>query len=214
MDVMKWLIHCLLSDFPSLTLCYPTTHSLLYYWKKHRVNQWISNSFCFQKHPPSEIFVKPWSALPAWWGLTPAKNNWGNWRWCEACPKIVGFTEHVSQSFLFLFFFKKRKKSFLSHFLLPLQTSWYTMAHLCLERNHLVTLVFCSILKLTLQMKREEHLCILNFFHQYCSTSTVTLHSTLINYIERWTFHRNCTYRSYFLGKSVCGVAAWNGPYM
>lgn len=39
MDVVKWLIHCLLSDSLSLTLCYPTTHPLLYCWKKHRVNQ-------------------------------------------------------------------------------------------------------------------------------------------------------------------------------
>lgn len=115
MDVVMQLIHCLLSDSPSLTLCYPTTHPLHYYWKKHRANQWIRNSFCFQKHPTSEIFVWPWPALPGWRDSTLHKNNWWNRRWREACPrtwlpKLVGLTEHGSHSSLFLSF--KRKDLF------------------------------------------------------------------------------------------------------
>lgn len=109
MDVVMWIIHCLLSDSPSLTLCYPTTHLLHYYWKKHRVNQRIPNSFCFQKHPTSAIFVWPWPALPGRWDSTLSKNNWWDRRWRDACPrtwlpKLVGLTEHVSQSSFFSLF--------------------------------------------------------------------------------------------------------------
>lgn len=59
MDVVKWLIHCPLSDCLSLTLCYPTTHPLLYYWrkKKHGVNWWIWNSFCFHNHATVDLCV-------------------------------------------------------------------------------------------------------------------------------------------------------------
>lgn len=118
MDVMKWLSHCLLSDFPSLTLCYPTTHSLLYYWKKTWSEPVNLKLFLFSKASLySEIFVKPWSAMQAWWGLTPPKNNWENWRWCETCPgtwlpKTVGFTEHLFQFFLFISPLKKIKNYF------------------------------------------------------------------------------------------------------
>lgn len=59
----QWMLWCFLSIVycqrpPSLTLCYPTTHPLHYYWKKHRVNQWIPHLFCFQKYPTSKIFVR------------------------------------------------------------------------------------------------------------------------------------------------------------
>ena len=88
MDVVMWISHCLLSDSPSLTLCYPTTHPSFYYWKKHRVNWWISTSFCFYTNPPSECFVWPWPALPGWLATTLHRNNWWKRRWREACPTI------------------------------------------------------------------------------------------------------------------------------
>lgn len=86
MDVVMQIVHCLLSDSLSLTLCYPSMHPLYHYWKKHSVNQWILNSFCFQTHPTSKRFVWPWPLLPGWWDATLCKNSLWNRRWGEACP--------------------------------------------------------------------------------------------------------------------------------
>lgn len=131
MDVVKWFIHCPLSESLSLTLCYPTTHPLLYYWKKNM--GWTGESwtlFVFIIMLPW-TFVWPWSALPGWWDLTLSKDMRGEgWR-CEACPrrrllKFVGLRKHeilsvsrfirsAESSVFFFQLWKKKKPTNLSH---------------------------------------------------------------------------------------------------
>lgn len=82
MDVVKWLVHCPLSDSPSLTLCHPTAHPLLCCWKKHRAElQRISSSKC----PTRGISAWPRPALPGRRDSALPSNKRGNRRWSEAC---------------------------------------------------------------------------------------------------------------------------------
>lgn len=90
----------------------PTTCPLDYYWKKHRLDKWILNSFCFQIQPNSENFVWPKPRFPWWQDTCLHKTEVGN-------------VKHVLQHSLFFSSHLHPKKVNISFFFSPfLHSIW------------------------------------------------------------------------------------------
>ena len=94
----QWMLWCCLSivycELLSASPCVTPQHiPSTITGKKHRANQWIPHSSCFQTYPTIEQLVWPWPALPGRWDETLCENSGRKRRCGEACPKtpkVVG----------------------------------------------------------------------------------------------------------------------------